>query len=236
MCRLLVVVLTATSAFVMSACGAGQPTKTVTVVATTSGAPSTASTNGSGEATAPAPHRKKRRSKASVAFRQCDANIGAKSGSTSCEFAENVFWAYWHASEAGESMFTAYSPVTEQAYDVSCTSTSLVVCRTADGAEVRFPRSAVEGYTANQADRYEVTHNTGSTYDSSGTEDSTAGGSGDSGGNCDPNYEGACLDPNSPDYDCEGGSGDGPDYTGPVQVVGDDHYGLDRDGDGYACE
>jgi hypothetical protein len=55
-------------------------------------------------------------------------------------------------------------------------------------------------------------------------------------GSCDPNYVGACLDPNSIDYDCEGGSGNGPDYTGPVQVVGDDHYGLDRDGDGYACE
>lgn len=30
---------------------------------------------------------------------------------------------------------------------------------------------------------------------------------------CDPNYSG-CLNPNSPDYDCAGGSGDGPDYTG----------------------
>jgi len=53
---------------------------------------------------------------------------------------------------------------------------------------------------------------------------------------CDPNYSGACLDPYSSDYDCEGGSGDGPDYTGPVSVVGEDHYGLDSDNDGYACE
>jgi hypothetical protein len=53
---------------------------------------------------------------------------------------------------------------------------------------------------------------------------------------CDPNYEGACLDPASPDYDCAGGSGNGPDYTGPVTVVGDDHFGLDRDGDGQACD
>ena len=52
---------------------------------------------------------------------------------------------------------------------------------------------------------------------------------------CDPNYAGACLDPNSPDYDCENGSGDGPDYTGPVEVVGDDPYGLDANGDGFAC-
>jgi hypothetical protein len=61
-------------------------------------------------------------------------------------------------------------------------------------------------------------------------------GGGSGGDGCDPNYEGACLDPNSPDYDCEGGSGDGPDYTGRVEVVGDDHFDLDRDGDGIACE
>jgi hypothetical protein len=53
---------------------------------------------------------------------------------------------------------------------------------------------------------------------------------------CDPNYEGACLDPNASDYDCEGGSGNGPDYTGEVTVVGEDHYGLDADGDGIGCE
>jgi hypothetical protein len=53
---------------------------------------------------------------------------------------------------------------------------------------------------------------------------------------CDPNYSGACLKPGSPDYDCAGGSGDGPDYTGPVQVVGSDPHDLDRDGDGAACE
>jgi len=52
---------------------------------------------------------------------------------------------------------------------------------------------------------------------------------------CDPNYSG-CLDPNSPDYDCEGGSGDGPDYTGTVTVLGVDHYGLDDDSDGTGCD
>ena len=50
---------------------------------------------------------------------------------------------------------------------------------------------------------------------------------------CDPNYTGACLKPDSPDYDCAGGSGDGPDYTGAVQSVGSDPYDLDRDGDGF---
>jgi hypothetical protein len=62
------------------------------------------------------------------------------------------------------------------------------------------------------------------------------GSGGGGGGGCDPNYAGACLSPDSSDYDCVGGSGDGPDYTGYVEVVGDDHYDLDRDGDGVACE
>jgi hypothetical protein len=68
----------------------------------------------------------------------------------------------------------------------------------------------------------------------SSSASSAASGSRDS--HCDPSYEGACLDPDSADYDCEGGSGDGPDYTGAVMVVGDDHFGLDRDGDGAGCQ
>jgi hypothetical protein len=53
---------------------------------------------------------------------------------------------------------------------------------------------------------------------------------------CDPNYVGACVPADASDVDCAGGSGDGPEYVGPVQVVGSDPYGLDADGDGYACE
>ena len=51
---------------------------------------------------------------------------------------------------------------------------------------------------------------------------------------CDPNYTG-CV-PVDSDVDCAGGSGNGPSYTGYVQVVGVDIYDLDRDGDGEACE
>jgi hypothetical protein len=52
---------------------------------------------------------------------------------------------------------------------------------------------------------------------------------------CDPNYSG-CV-PVASDVDCAGGSGNGPAYAeGPVQVVGNDIYGLDKDGDGTACE
>jgi hypothetical protein len=56
------------------------------------------------------------------------------------------------------------------------------------------------------------------------------------GSNCDSNYEGACV-PIASDVDCAGGSGNGPDYVqGPVRVVGNDIYELDRGGDGIACE
>jgi hypothetical protein len=49
---------------------------------------------------------------------------------------------------------------------------------------------------------------------------------------CDYN---PCLPPAS-DYDCKGGSGDGPAYTSTVEVIGVDIYGLDEDGDGIGCD
>ena len=53
--------------------------------------------------------------------------------------------------------------------------------------------------------------------------------------NCDPNYSG-CV-PIASDVDCGGGSGNGPEYLyGTATVIGVDIYGLDRDGDGIACE
>jgi hypothetical protein len=42
--------------------------------------------------------------------------------------------------------------------------------------------------------------------------------------------------PYASDVDCAGGSGDGPEYTGTVSVIGPDVYGLDRDGDGIGCD
>jgi hypothetical protein len=55
--------------------------------------------------------------------------------------------------------------------------------------------------------------------------------------NCDPSYPDVCLDPNASDYDCAGGSGNGPRYVeGPIQVRPPDPFDLDRDGDGVGCE
>ncbi|GAA2609889.1 G5 domain-containing protein [Paractinoplanes durhamensis] len=52
---------------------------------------------------------------------------------------------------------------------------------------------------------------------------------------CDPHYD-PCV-PIASDVDCAGGSGNGPAYVdGPIRVIGDDPYDLDRDGDGIACD
>ncbi|OGG65267.1 hypothetical protein A3I99_03650 [Candidatus Kaiserbacteria bacterium RIFCSPLOWO2_02_FULL_45_11b] len=53
--------------------------------------------------------------------------------------------------------------------------------------------------------------------------------------NCHPSYSG-CLKMNAGDYDCASGSGNGPNYTGAVQVYGSDPFDLDRDNDGWGCE
>jgi hypothetical protein len=54
---------------------------------------------------------------------------------------------------------------------------------------------------------------------------------------CHPNYKGACLKRNAGDYDCAGGSGNGPNYVrGPIRVVGADPFRLDADHDGIGCE
>ena len=54
---------------------------------------------------------------------------------------------------------------------------------------------------------------------------------------CHPSYEGACLDPTASDYDCAGGSGNGPKYVqGPVKVRPPDPFDLDADADGLGCE
>jgi hypothetical protein len=61
------------------------------------------------------------------------------------------------------------------------------------------------------------------------------GGGGGGGSDCTPGYS-PCLPPAS-DYDCAGGSGDGPRYVYVrVRVTGSDPYGLDDDNDGYGCD
>ena len=67
---------------------------------------------------------------------------------------------------------------------------------------------------------------------------SGGGGSDGGGGTCTPGYS-PCLPLGPSDYDCAGGSGNGPAYTEPgvtYRVTGSDPYDLDADDDGFGCE
>lgn len=68
---------------------------------------------------------------------------------------------------------------------------------------------------------------------------SSGGGSGGAGAGCTAGYAPCLPDHGGADYDCGGGSGNGPYYTAigaTYTVTGSDPYGLDADGDGYGCE
>jgi hypothetical protein len=220
------------------ACGGTQDTTTVTVTTPAAHQATVTTSAPTPRASSKTGHRR------ASTMKSCDANISAKRATTTCAFAENVFYGYWLNEEepgifADAPGIRAYSPAIGRTFDVDCSGASKVVCRAGDGGYVTFPMTAVSAYTTDEAKRYASAAELGDVPAPDDNPNTAAPGPEDNGGgesNCDPSYEGECLDPNSYDYDCEGGSGDGPDYTGPVTVVGDDHFGLDRDRDGYACE
>jgi hypothetical protein len=123
------------------------------------------------------------------------------------------------------------------AANVSCSDARVFARKVASRRVTRSQTIALPGWRSYRA----TVRRVGGKYDVRATRGSKvirfqyrSGGS--PGRSCDPNYAGACLRPDAYDYDCAGGSGDGPYYTGRVQVVGDDHHELDRDGDGTACD
>jgi hypothetical protein len=72
-------------------------------------------------------------------------------------------------------------------------------------------------------------------------EQQNGGGGGGGGGTqtCTTGYSPCLVYHGGADYDCAGGSGDGPYYTEPgvvYTVSGSDPYGLDADNDGRGCE
>jgi micrococcal nuclease len=82
-----------------------------------------------------------------------------------------------------------------------------------------------------------TTTTTGSTSTTTTRPPTTTAATESGGSSCHPSYEGACLAIGNGDYDCAGGSGNGPNYVkGPIKVVGPDEFGLDRDNDGVGCE
>jgi hypothetical protein len=203
------------------------------------------------QSTSPKPRRAKARASTAAptapAFIHCDPNLQVKESTTTCGFGENVFWHYWTSGESGS--LEVWSPATQSTFATTCQSDSQqVVCTTSDDGFVKFPQAAVDRYSQAQADAYAASHDlgpdpyeslplTGSPPASSDSAPSPEANTAvPNSGSCDPNYKGECLEPDAIDYDCAGGSGDGPEYAGFVEVVGDDPHGLDADGDGFACE
>jgi hypothetical protein len=156
----------------LSACGATQETKTVTVRSAAAPKPMAATR------TTPTPAANKPRGIAptATAMTACDANILAKRGTTSCPFAQNVFYEYWQAEQNGDDAVRAYSPVTQRTYDLACVAAATVVCRGGDGSEVRFSRASLDGYDTAQADAFRCAHDLGPDADTSGCADASSGG------------------------------------------------------------
>lgn len=180
-------------------------------------------------------------------FVSCDGNVKAKSPQTSCPFAENVFWAYWSYEKTRR--LKVWSPTVQETFTVRCRQySSTVRCTTPEHAVVRIRAAAIDAYTQSDADRYATGHDLGpdpdygNTVPGAGTEpeDPAPGDPGPNDdapnpSNCEPGYS-PCLDSGAGDYDCAGGQGNGPNYTGTVNVSGSDPFDLDRDGDGIGCE
>lgn len=231
----------ASAGWLLAGCGGGAHTTPTSVVAAAD-----TPTRSVSVAVRPTPSPKVRK-RAAPAMVSCDDNVRVRARTTTCPFGQNVFYSYWLAQNvdgvfADMAGVPAYSPALDELLYLDCSGTTTITCRTDRGGVVQFPETAVITYTPYDAQMYADSNDLGGVPDptsvggelTDAADPYTDDGAGSE--DCDPNYEGQCLDPYASDYDCEGGSGNGPLYTGPVQVVGDDPYGLDRDGDGFACE
>jgi serine/threonine protein kinase len=86
----------------------------------------------------------------------CDQNIYANA-STSCKFAENVFYEYTQSAQnpSGQVM-TIYSPVTQQDYPVTCTPDAEgdIECSSNTDSYATFSQASVDAYTPAVAAAY----------------------------------------------------------------------------------
>jgi hypothetical protein len=210
-----------------------QEVETVTVEREVAGEPPSTSPE-----EAPKPRsRSGSRSTGSKAFVDCDENIQAKAVTTTCPFAQNVFWAYWTSGESS-SPLQVWSPPVQASFAVTCKSRpEQVICTTRDDATVRFPQASVDAYSQTQADAYASGHDLGpDPYEGLPDADLPPSDAPRTAGGQDCQGYDPCIPPGA-DVDCGSGSGNGPRYVdGPVYLDGSDPYGLDSDGDGIACE
>jgi hypothetical protein len=106
----------------------------------------------------------------SEGFVSCDANVRVKASTTTCPFAQNVFYEYYRETNGVPQTVTvqAWSPAASRDFDVTCSGTESIVCRADDGARVRFPARAVLAYDDQQAERFASSRETGTTEDAGG--------------------------------------------------------------------
>jgi hypothetical protein len=145
----------------LAACGqSAGDTKTVTTTVTRTTTTAAADTTPAKKRpTKPVAAKKKARA-ATGTWTACDANIEARRPHTSCGFAQNAFYEYWVSDEA--TSLRVHSPALGATLVTRCsTGSTKVTCRTGDGGRVRFARSALDAYSANQASTYASTHDVG---------------------------------------------------------------------------
>lgn len=206
----------------MSGCGgASTVTQTVTVAKTETDAGRTTPTRAA-------------RTPKLAKYVRCDANVRAKEGTTSCPFAENVFFTFF--VRHGARTISAYSPVRHKQFRLRCVTTrGHVRCATFVGGVVKFPVSAIARYSRQQASAFAARHNVGpQAPDVRAAADPTptpapAPPPTTPSTECDPNYSG-CVPAGVGDVDC------GDLSQTNIQVLGSDPDRLDADGDGVACE
>jgi hypothetical protein len=99
------------------------------------------------------------------ALQACDPNITVRAATTTCGFAQNVFYAFYMDGVSFETQngLRAYSPASGQDYAVACATDGAenVTCVAGDGGEVHFNLAAVRVYDDIQAARYASTHDLG---------------------------------------------------------------------------
>ncbi len=226
------------SALALTACGGGQDDRqrssTASATARATAATPTATPTPESTPTTTSSLRKSKARSASSSrptrplYVACDANIEVKAATTTCPLAQNTFYEYWYSRNYKElESFAAYSASADKWLDMTCHGNSRVTCEADDGSVVRFPMSALRGYTTEAADRYAAKMTVSAApgdADAPTASEPDPAPEVDTGGGEDP-YDSTAYDRDCADF----AETDFPTPPG-------DPDGLDADGDGIACE
>jgi hypothetical protein len=142
----------------------------------------------------------------------------------------NAISTLWPEPYAGRWGARTKDVLEDRLHDLVCSGT--IGLRYAQRIEARNWVAAYRRYVGGSPPVATASGSGGS--GSSGVAPSGSGG----GGNCTPGYSPCLPYRGGQDYDCYGGSGNGPYFTAPgvtYTVTGSDPYRLDGNGDGKAC-